>query len=557
MGISLRPAHLGRYREIGTLLLRYGRSDLVREAGLDAALATEDLPVEQRSDAARLTDDLERLGPTFVKMGQMLASRSDLLPPAYIQALSRLQDNVEPFPFEEVAAVVTEELGVRLSRAFDTFEESPLAAASLGQVHRATLHGGRPVVVKVQRPGVRTRVALDLDVLDELIGFLDEHSDSVHRLAPMDVLKQFRRALLDELDYRLEAANLRRLRKIVADRPLLVVPESFDDYTSSKVLTMQDMRGRKVTDVGPLGPLENDLAPLASELVAAYLDQILVEGFFHSDPHPGNILLTSDGRLALIDLGQVARLGAHTRAQLAQVLLALSEGGPEDMAQAVLRISTRTPSFNEGEFVGAVVDLMDRALGAEDQHIEAGKLLLDMNRICAEMGLRPAPEMALVGKALLSLDQVARALDPRFRPIDVVREHVSDVVQTHLKANPASLLSAAMEAKEFAAEFPLRANKVMDALSEGRFEVKVNAFDEGELLQGLHRVANRVSTGMVLAALIVGAALLARVPSSSNIAGYPSLAFVVFVLAALGGVTLLLTILNADRRVKRRHRRER
>src|SRR3954451_13295454 len=278
--LTSRPQRLGRYADLVRLLVKYGRSDLVQQAGLDPALADE--PDGQgdvaaaRAEGDELAADLERLGPTFIKLGQLLSTRTDLLPPPYLDSLARLQDDLEPFGFDEVRTTIEDELGVRLSRIYDDFDETPLAAASLGQVHAATLRGGRDVVVKVQRPGIRRQVFDDLEVLENIASRVEAHSEHGRLFAVTDLVGQFRRSLLDELDYRKEAANLVRLRKIVAERPLLVVPAPYDDFSTGRVLTMERIPGRKVTDISPLARLDIDGPALARALFDAYLDQILV-----------------------------------------------------------------------------------------------------------------------------------------------------------------------------------------------------------------------------------------------------------------------------------------
>src|SRR5665213_631586 len=235
MSLSLRPQHLSRYREIAVVLARHGRAGLVRSAGLDSALdaAALDDPSDSTSGRAEeLATDLEKLGPTFVKLGQLLSTRADLLPPAYVAALARLQDNCEPFAFAEVEEVVQSELGARMSRLFSDFDNVPLAAASLGQVHRAQLRGGQQVAVKVQRPGVRLQMGSDLEILGELAEFFDTHNKQAKRFAVGEAFEQFRRTLVAELDYRREAANLTALRAVLHDRPALVVPAPVDTPVS-------------------------------------------------------------------------------------------------------------------------------------------------------------------------------------------------------------------------------------------------------------------------------------------------------------------------------------
>jgi predicted unusual protein kinase regulating ubiquinone biosynthesis (AarF/ABC1/UbiB family) len=269
--------------------------------GPDATTATEE-------DARHLADELVRMGPTFVKLGQLLSTRADLLPEVYLDALSRLRDDVEPMEPCVAEGVVEDELGVRISTAFGSFDPSPIGSASLGQVHRATLRDGRPVAVKVQRPGIRRQALEDMQVIAELAEFLDAHTDRASRLGFGTMAEEFRRSLVGELDYRREAANLTVLGEILADSPRLVVPQPVDDYTTSRVLTMDFVEGRSIDSLGPLGRTELDCEDLADELIGAYLRQVLVHGFFHADPHPGNVLLTPDSRLALVDLGMVATL---------------------------------------------------------------------------------------------------------------------------------------------------------------------------------------------------------------------------------------------------------
>ena len=273
-------------------------------------------PAPVPPEAKELAADLEKLGPTFVKLGQLVSTRADFVPPAYMEALSRLQDHVEPFSFGEVEAIVSVEIGARLSKAFLEFESTPMAAASLGQVHRAKLRDGRPVAVKVQRPGVREHVSGDLEAMQEIAEVLDAHTEAGRRYEFGLMVEELRKSLLLELDYRQEAANLRRLGETLRDFTRILVPQAIDDYSTGRVLTMEYVAGRKVTKLNPLARTDLDGAGLAEELFRAYLHQILVDGFFHADPHPSNVFLTDDGRVALLDLGMVAHLGPSLQDRL-------------------------------------------------------------------------------------------------------------------------------------------------------------------------------------------------------------------------------------------------
>ncbi len=336
MSLSLSPAHLTRYRQIAGLLVRHGRGDLVRSSGLSEVLEDEPASDRVEADAERLAADLEAMGPTFVKLGQLMSSRVDLISPAYVEALSRLQDDVEPFGLEQVEDIVSSELQVRLRSVYAEFDPVPMAAASIGQVHRARLRDGREVVVKVQRPGVRERIRDDMEVLADLAGLLDRHTDAGRRFGFADLLEEFRKVLVDELDYRREADNLARVRELVAGRDLLVVPAPVPELTTGRVLTMEYVEGRKITDIGPLGRMDLDGAALADELFAAYLDQVLDQGVFHADPHPGNVLVTPDGRLVLLDIGMIARIAPSVRDHLVKLLLALADARPEEVARIAM-----------------------------------------------------------------------------------------------------------------------------------------------------------------------------------------------------------------------------
>lgn len=556
MSVSLRPQHAGRYRDIARLLVKYGRSDLVKEAGLDD-VADDGDGAGVPAKAEELTDDLERLGPTYIKLAQLMSTRADLIPPAYAQALSRLQDAVEPFSFEEVERIVTEELGVRLSRAFASFDATPLASASLGQVHRAVLRDGRPVVVKVQRPGIKERIAEDMEALAELAEFADKHSEAGRRYGFSELLEQFRRSLNGELDYRREAANLTQLAKIVAKYDRLVVPEPIEDYTTSVVLTLDYIPGRKITELGPLAKMEFDGCRLAEQLFEAYLDQILVEGFFHADPHPGNVLLTEDNRIALIDLGMVARVPGAMRKLLIKLLLALSDGDGKATADAAIALGRPLEDFDQVSFCARASDMVERSQGATVAEIDAGTMVMELMRISGEDGLRLPAELSMLGKALLNLDQVARELDPDFDPSAAIRRHTDEIFESQMRPSSGSAFSALLEARDFVEQFPGRVNKVMDAMAEGTFHLDVHAFDEAELMRGFQKLANRLTMGLVVAALIIGAALLIQVDTASKLFGYPALAILCFLSAAACGFALLWSILRADRKVNEQTRNKR
>jgi ubiquinone biosynthesis protein len=553
---SLQAAHLGRYATIGSLLLKH-RGDATIPDGSELALDATDESTASQEDADQLVDDLEAMGPTFVKLGQLLSTRADLLPPVYLDALARLQDDVAPFGFAEVEQIVESEIGARLSNAFQSFDHEPIASASLGQVHRARLRDGRPVAVKVQRPGIRHQVVDDMDVIEELAAFVDQHTRAGRQLGFGAMAAEFRRSLMAELDYRREAGNLRLLAEHLSEYDRIVVPQPVDDYTTSTVLTMDLIEGRNVASLGPLGQMELDGCGLADQLFRAYLDQILVHGFVHADPHPGNVLLTTDGDLALIDLGMVVHVAAELQDRLIRLLAAVSEGQAAEAAALLIDMGDRSPEFDGDEYRRQVSHLVVGNQTVSVGELEAGRVVGELARIAASCGLKPPVEMTMIGKALLNLDQVARILDPTFDPNAAIREHTAEVVRRRLlaSASPANVLHAAMDAKEFAERLPGRVNKVMDALAEGEMTLNVKGIDEVELIRGIEKLANRVTTGVVVAALIIGAAMLMQIETETELLGYPALAIVLFLLASVAGLWLVVSSVLNDLPQRRRDRR--
>jgi predicted unusual protein kinase regulating ubiquinone biosynthesis (AarF/ABC1/UbiB family) len=554
MGISLKPEHVKRYRDLAKLMLKYGRSDLVQTAGLEDALLQQDDPAAPAAppanapEAGELADDLERLGPTFIKLGQLLSTRPDLLPQAYIDALQRLQDNVEPFPAEEAEAIVAEELGVRVSKAFADFEREPMAAASLGQVHRAHLRDGRAVAVKVQRPGIRQQIAEDLDALDEIADFMDRHTKTGRQYEFGRTLQEFRKTIIGELDYRREAANLATLGQNLEQFPRIVVPSPVDDYTTSRVLTMEFVRGKKITSLSPLAHLEIDGASLAEELFQAYLKQILIDGFFHADPHPGNVFLTDDGRIALLDLGMVGRISPELQEQLVKLVLAISEGKGPEAAQITIDLGEEKTGFNRAEFVRITSDLVNAFQGSTAENVQVGRIMLEVFRAAAENGIRLPVEMAMLGRALLALDQVGRTLDPGFDPNASIRRNVAGLMQQRMlkSLSPQRMFANLLEMNELVQKLPGRLNRLLDSVADGGVSVQVGVREELWVMEGMQKIANRLTTGLILAALILGAAMMMRVQTRFTIWGYPGIAMLFFLGAALLGVWLLVSIFRAD-----------
>ncbi len=548
MTLSLSPTHLRRYRDVVGLLVKYGHGDLVK----DSPVVDDPLPYATKPatppKAAELAADLEKLGPTFVKLGQLLSTRADLVPAAYLDALARLQDNVEPFSFNEVEAIVAVEIGARISKAFQEFDPTPLAAASLGQVHRAVLRSGQPVVVKVQRPGVREVVADDLDALSEIADLLDAHTEAGRRYGFGRIIEELRKSLLRELDYRLEAANLRLMRDKLAEFELLMIPAPIDDYTTGRVLTMEEVSGRKITKLSPLARLDLDGPALAEELFRAYLHQILVVGVFHADPHPGNVFLTDDHRIALLDLGMVARIGPTMQDHLLKLLLAIANGQSDRAAEVAAKMGEPRGDFDALQFHRRIADLVAQQQNATIGQMQVGRVVLEVTQISAESGLNVPSELTMLGKTLLNLDLVGRTLHPDFDPNDSIRRNGAIILQqrTRQSFSPGNLFAAMLEAKELIERLPGRLNQFLELVAANKLRLQVDTIDPNFLMAGLEKIANRIALGLILAALIVGAAMLMRVETTFRIFGYPGFAILFFLAASAGGLALVVQILRSD-----------
>lgn len=554
MSLSLKPDHLKRYRDIAMLLLRYGSVSMMERMTADAIIAAE-MPGEMdNGEGAGLADELERLGPTYVKLGQFFSTRSDILPPSYIEALTRLQDDVEAFSYAEVEQIVESELGVRMSKAFVEFDSQPMAAASLSQVHRAVLRNGRLVAVKVQRPGIRELMMKDLDALEELAEFLDKHSDTAERFGFGLMIAEFRKSVARELDFRMEAQNLNILRKNLQEYTHIIVPAPVHDYTTSRVLTMDYIEGKKITKVSPLAKMEIDTNILADQLFRAYLQQILIDGFFHADPHPGNVFITSDGRLALIDLGMVATISEQMQARLLKLIISISEGRGDEAAKNAMEIGELTEDFDERGFFRSVNDLVSHYKTATVDQIEMGRVVLEVTKVSGESGIRVPNELTMLGKTLLHLDKVGRSLNPKFNPNEAIQENATSLVQLRMRksATTGNLYETLIDTKEFVQHLPRRVNKILDAVANNEVRLKVDAIDERYLMTGFQKIANRLTVGLIIAAMIIGAALMMDINTSFRIFEYPGLAIIFFLLAAIGGIVLSARILFYDEHVKKK-----
>ena len=398
----------------------------------------------------------------------------------------------------------------------------------------------------MQRPGIRERVDEDLDALDDIAQFLDRHTEAGRVYGFVEMMAEFRRTLHRELDYRKEAENLVAIGDSLAGFDRIVVPSPVIDRTTSRVLTMDFIRGKKVTHLNALARVETDGRVLAEQLFAAYLKQILADGVFHADPHPGNVFITDDGKLALLDLGMTGRLSPNMQEQLLRLVLAISEGRSDDAVAVLVRIGEQDEHFDERAVSRAVADFIEEFRGRKLVQLQLGRRLMEMGGVSGRSGLHLPPELTLLARALINLDQVGRILDPAFDADAAIQANAADIMQQRLmrSATPGSLFTNVLEAKDFVVNVPGQLNRILENIAGNNLQLKVHAFNEDRLMSGLHKIANWITAGLVLSALIVGAALLMRVPTQFTIFGYPGIAMTFFTVAAVGGLALVVSILR-------------
>ena len=593
----LSPRYLPRLAATIGLFTRYGLRDFAKRQGLQGiAPEAEDLggaaaADDVRENAVAFRKRLVELGPAYIKLGQVLSTRPDLLPDIYVEELERLQDDVEPLPYEVVVDTIESELGGRLSKLFERFDEKPLGSASLGQVHAAELRNGRGVVVKVQRPGIRAQLADDVEFFRELASFLAAHTRAGERVDLVGVIQQLERALADELDYRVEARNAASMRRALATYPRLLIPKVVEGYTSEKVLTTERIRGVKISEISPLARLDYDFRPVAEEIMRAYLRQITIDGHFHADPHPGNVFVVMPGtenpwtpsetvardrratarsvhsplaaveerareeaaplppdidiKLSLIDFGMTARLSTELRNAVVRLLMTIADNRGDDAAATMVEIGNPIPEFDRTAYEREIAALVARNYDLSIGEVKAGEVLYELINASYQHGLRMPAELTLLAKTLFNLDAVGRALDPTFSPIDTIREFGARLATERARQefNPRRMLQAAEETGELVAALPHRLDLITTRLANNEFSIRIDAPQVDVLMSALQKVANRIFSGLVLAGVLIASAMLMPYRRALGTAG--------FWIAAVIGIYMVVTIWVSDRWRKR------
>src|SRR5688500_2853778 len=557
----LKTRNIGAYRDLLLLFTRYGRKDFRLNLTTEDFLIPEAEATEIEPDVARrakaFADALKGMGPTYVKFGQLLSTRPDIVPQEYIVALESLQDDLEPFSFADVEKIIEEELGVRISKAFEVFESTPLAAASLGQVHRAILRDGREVVVKVQRPNVREEVRKDLEVFTDIAAELEKHTDIGRKMNLVGAIDQAKVVMYSELNYLQEARNTEILRENLASFPQIYIPAVLTDLSSSRVLTTELVKGRKVSKMTPLALIEGNYAALAGVLTRAYLKQICVDGFWHSDPHPGNVFIREiEGQpeIVLLDFGMCSRISHEFQDEVIKLLLAISSNRGAEVADACVRMSEMQERFDPMKFTREISTIVASVQGANANEINTGQLLFNVVAIANNNELKAPPELTMLAKTLLHLDAITKRLDPEYDPQQVIRDYAEQLITQKLaqKFNPRNFYPALLDFNQLVLDFPHRAREIIDMTAAGKLSLGIKLTQAEEFLGGIHKIANRITVGVIIAALLISSSLMARVPTRFTIAGYPGIAVLGYLLASVAAFYLVISTLMRDREDRER-----
>ena len=544
----LKPRNLTRLRQVATVFIRNGFEDVLQSFDLLSWMGFRRRRVKKpaerlqsRAENFRLT--LEELGTTYIKLGQLLSTRPDLLPPVFVEELIRLQDRVEPVPFDGVRAVLEQELSRPLDDVFARFDPEPVATASIAQVYRARLQRGvsdldGEVAVKVVKPGVPELVRSDMEILREVAERLSR-STLARRYDFEGLSSQLDTTLKAELDLRQEASNARRIRASMKDFARLRIPLVVDELTRERVLVLEYVDGTK------LSAIEGARPEVADELWRAYLKQILMDGAFQCDPHPGNFLIDREGRLALLDYGMIAFVSRENQLRLMALLITLVERDGDRTARACIEMGIVGKDFREARFRAEVGHLVARHSGMTLKDLPFGLIVRDLLVLSVRNDIQVPPEMVLLGKTLLNLEPICRKLDPDMNPVSTMKDVAMRLLEEQIRRDISTerLMSLALEVRSFLYDVPLSLRRVLTQLANNELRVGIEIEKAEQMQVAVRDVANRITLGVITAALIMGSALLVRVGAGHTIFDLPIIAFLGFLMAAGLGIFVVVQIL--------------
>ncbi|UCC61704.1 MAG: AarF/ABC1/UbiB kinase family protein [Anaerolineae bacterium] len=549
-------AEIARAREVAEILIKNGLGFVAEQVGLSRFLsiwkrrrvdeATSE--VSGLSVAERVRRTLEELGPTFIKIGQVLSGRVDLLPAEYIHELTKLLDAAPPVPELQVVARIEQELEAPLSELFASFELEPIASASIGQVHRATLAGGQKVVVKVQRPDVERTVTADLDLLARQARFLERRSARARESHLVEIVEELSQTLRDELDYTVEGRNADRLRRNLAGDERIIIPRVHWDRSTRRVLTMEALEGLKLTDLSRLRQEGYDLAAVAEVTVDLYLHQVFVDGVFHADPHPANILLCDD-RIGLVDFGMMGQLTPAMKRSLSSLLLALLAQDSPEVVRVILRMGATSRTADPAVVQRDVQRLLMRYYGVPLEVVPIGEVLQEVLATAFKHRIHLPPDLALLARLVIVLEGLALRLDPGFNLAEMAKPFGERLLRERVswRRLQDEALQTVGTAGRLVRDLPLRAESLMERMQDGEVTFGIDLRQLGRIIAKFDSMISRLAFSLVVAALIVGSAVVIHGGATEwNFLGLQlPIAHISFVLAVIMGVWLLISIVRS------------
>jgi ubiquinone biosynthesis protein len=555
MGRTYR--HLNRYRQILGILFKYGFGDLVDtlrieqyiEIGLQMISRRRREQIERLTRAERVRMALEELGPTFIKLGQILSTRPDLIGLEYVQELSKLQDHVPSFPYDQVREIVKSEIGEYPEEIFAHFEPDPLAAASIGQVHSARLREGDDVVVKVQRPGIRRIIEVDLEIMLHLAGLMERHVEEMEMHRPTRIVQEFARSLEREIDYTIEATHIERFAGDFLDDDTIYVPKVFRDVTTERVLTMEYVQGIKASSVERLDQEGYDRKEITRRGARLIMKQIFLNGFFHGDPHPGNVFILPDNVICYLDFGMMGRIGRQDREDFADFVMHVARRDERRMTESLLKLTLFDAEVDRYELERDLADLADQHLYQALRNVDFGRLLHQLMETLTKNGMALKPDLFLMMKAFSTVEGLGRLLDPDFELIKAAEPFVRQIQLNRL--NPqriaGDILHSGTELVHLLREIPGEVRGILRQTREGKVKIEFEHRGLDPILFTHDRTSNRIAFAIVLAALIIGSSLIVLSDIPPRWQEIPIIGLAGFVVAGLMGFWLLISILRRGR----------
>lgn len=555
--ISRTYRHLSRYRQILAILFKYGFGDLIEllrieqyvEVGLQLISRKRRDRIERFSRAERVRMALEELGPTYIKLGQVLSTRPDLIPVDFINELSKLQDDVSPCPLSDVCGVIASELGHPPDDVFESFEETPLASASIGQVYRARLKDGEAVAVKVQRPGIRKIIEVDLEIMLHLATLMERHLEELAIHRPVRIVEEFAKVIEREIDYTIEATNMERVAREFLDDPTIYVPKVFRETTTARVLTMEYVEGIKVSQIDALERAGLDRKVITIRGANFYLKQIFNQGFFHADPHPGNIFVLSDNVICLLDFGMVGSVDRQTREEFVDLVDSVINQHENRVCQILLKLAVWDEEPDMQSLEKDVATFMGQHLHKPLKEIRIGKLLQDLLEIASRHRLGIPPDLFLMMKALGTIEGVALSLDPDFDMTAQTEPFIERVKLARFFPHriAGDVFRIAGDLLQFTRQFPREVLEISRLIRQKKLTVKLDHQGLEDMLATHDRISNRISFSIIIASLIIGSALIVISGTPPFVYGISLIGIILFLAAAVMGIWLLVAILRKGR----------